>query len=79
MSKHNHHHNCCRHKNLGYCEVCKVAYCKDCGKEWRDNTGYWTYPGTWTAPTITYTTCGEYVAGQDYNHSTGTTVNQHNH
>lgn len=41
---HNHGH-CCEHNNLGYCKVCLVPYCKDCGKEWKTyNYGYQYFP-----------------------------------
>jgi len=68
-NKHDHSEEC-KHLNLEYCPVCKVAYCKDCGKEWVEPQNTWAYPvapypdnGTTNAPwisasggTITYTT-----------------------
>jgi hypothetical protein len=79
MSKH-HHHDCCEHEDLAYCKVCKVAYCKDCGKEWRDNPGYSLYPhwpNTWETPTVTWgNTCGTLTTAD----TNGTTVTTgHNH
>ena len=46
MKKHKHEH-CCKHSNLAYCEVCRVVYCKDCGKEWIEKT-YWTYSNVYS-------------------------------
>lgn len=38
MTKHNHEH-CkytwdCKHEHIGFCPVCQVPYCLDCGEEW---------------------------------------------
>jgi hypothetical protein len=38
---HVHHHCECDHGEVKYCKTCKVAYCRRCGKEWRD-TSTWT-------------------------------------
>jgi hypothetical protein len=46
---HNHDH-CCEHKNLGYCKLCQVVYCKDCEREWKDNPYTYTYPNYPTYP-----------------------------
>ena len=64
MQNHDHSEEC-KHLNLEYCPVCRVAYCKDCGKEWVEQQNTWIYPaglgtGT-TAPggAVTYTAvCG---------------------
>ena len=72
MSNHNHKHDhCCKHRVIAYCEVCKVAYCKECGKEWRDYPSYWTQPWSYTTPMITpfyTTTCGDTFQINDHNH-----------
>ena len=41
------HKDCCFHTNLGYCEVCKVVYCKDCDKEWVEQTLWITTYGSY--------------------------------
>ena len=52
MKKHNHHHCECEHENVKYCKCCKVVYCKDCNKEWKDYSGWtWTYP-SYTSPSL---------------------------
>lgn len=60
MSKnHKHDHVCqCKHESLKYCSHCKVVHCEGCGREWKDNPGYWYYPNTtWSPQDITYTFC----------------------
>ena len=49
---HEHHEHCCEHDDLRYCKVCRVVYCKGCGKEWRNKNWYNTYP---PYPQWTYT------------------------
>ena len=46
---HNHEH--CNHK-LAYCQICDVAYCEKCGKEW--GSKYYYYPYRWNTYTVTY-------------------------
>ena len=41
-----HKHKHCHHV-MQYCEVCDVAYCEKCGKEW-GNRPYYPYWGTYT-------------------------------
>jgi len=60
---HEHCGHCCEHKAVKFCKICKVVFCLDCKKEWRDNPFYyspWTYPYTVTTspPNITYTVSG---------------------
>ena len=42
---HNHNHNHCSHM-VKYCQICDVAYCSKCGKEWRNGPQYY-YPYRW--------------------------------
>jgi hypothetical protein len=41
---HDHHHHCL-HFTLGYCAICDVTYCRNCGREWgvRQYTSVGTY------------------------------------
>lgn len=54
-----HKHKVCEHE-IKYCNICDVAYCEKCGKQWYSNTYYisytppTTYVGTSEAPKITY-------------------------
>jgi len=60
-------HNCegeCKHEDVKYCQECQLAYCEDCGKEWKEYYT-WTdcptvmpyYPYSYdTYPQWTYTT-----------------------
>ena len=38
-----HNHIKCEH-DVKYCEVCDVAYCEKCGKQWHSYTMTYTYP-----------------------------------
>jgi len=55
-----HKHKICEHE-IKYCNICDVAYCEKCGKQWYANN-YWisytpsTYVGVTNPPTITYST-----------------------
>jgi len=53
------HHSCeCDHGEVKYCATCKVAYCRRCGKEWRDTNTWmptWTYSNTLGQPLTTGT------------------------
>lgn len=40
---HNHQYCGCEHE-LHYCKICDVAYCSKCGKEWKYQTQWYTYP-----------------------------------
>lgn len=50
-----HTHCCCDHV-LAYCQVCDVAYCTKCGREWYAHR--WTYHHNdwvkYVEPTITW-------------------------
>ncbi len=52
-----HKHKVCEHE-IKYCNVCDIAYCEKCGKQWYaytiTYTPYTTYVGTENPPTITY-------------------------
>lgn len=57
-SKHQHQH-CCQHPNIEHCPICDVAYCVDCGEEWKKNdyntlttTNPIYFPSTTTYPWI---------------------------
>jgi len=43
-----HTHKHCLHTTLKYCNICDVAYCANCGKEWGQNNWYYNYPYTIT-------------------------------
>jgi len=46
---HNHNHEShCKHE-MAHCEVCDIAYCKLCQKEWGRKYSFWSYPYT-TSP-----------------------------
>jgi len=74
---HEHHEHCCKHENVKYCVVCKVVYCKGCGKEWRGNPYNWYYPNypyTYTIGPCSTTISGSLTSGQSTN--TGTVCHQ---
>lgn len=61
INKHDHGKEC-QHAELKFCRDCKVPHCLSCGKEWREQS-YWysTVPTHYTKPasypdTITITT-----------------------
>ena len=41
-----HKHDSCKHRRIEYCNVCSVAYCLKCGKEWREQIWTYAYPYT---------------------------------
>jgi hypothetical protein len=62
MQNHDHSEEC-KHLNLEFCPVCRIPYCKDCGKEWGEQQNTWVYPTvpgsiTYTAGTVNTTGCG---------------------
>lgn len=64
------HEHCCEHKNLKYCNVCKVVYCVDCKKEWKE--GYWWYPNYYPLYPL-YTATPTITSGSTYSINTETT------
>lgn len=50
------HPHCCAHNNLRYCQVCRLVYCLDCRKEWREGASAWIYQGQY--PYTTTIGCG---------------------
>lgn len=49
-TKENNRHNhapLCPHESLGYCAVCKMAYCKNCSMEWSDAFHVYPYQKCW--------------------------------
>lgn len=40
-SRHDHVQHTCKHEHLAYCDTCKLVYCRDCGKEWREYGQAW--------------------------------------
>lgn len=50
----NHEHTECEHE-MAYCKVCKIPYCKKCGKEWMEKS--YTYTANpWNGGAVTL--CG---------------------
>jgi hypothetical protein len=65
-------HKHCHHV-MQYCEVCDVAYCEKCGKEWRNTPKYYWYPYQ------TYVSGGSYkTTAVDYSDNSDS-VKAHSH
>lgn len=66
MSGHHHHRCDCAHQSVKYCKACLVAYCLDCGKEWRDSSTWtptWTYSNALGQTTYPNSGTGTYPPG----------------
>jgi hypothetical protein len=59
-----HEHKECEHK-LDYCKVCRVAYCKLCGKQWYEYVYYPYYQTVWSNLGEVYTNTGNAPSSSD--------------
>ncbi len=48
-----HNHDHCEHE-MAFCKECNVAYCKKCGKEWKEQTWTWFPYQPSTTPGVFY-------------------------
>ncbi len=72
----NHEHTECEHE-MAYCKVCKIPYCKKCGKEWQEKT-YTSTTNPWVSGGLTL--CGQTtVTGGGSPQDCGTTLTIHTH
>ncbi len=64
---HTHQHDHCQHERVAFCRTCQRPYCKDCNKEWYQQSEYYypwyqqSYISPWYQPNSIL--CGQTTSG----------------